>query len=191
MKIRKIEKKLKKALDKERYKHTISVMYTAAAMAMAHDADIALVMYAGLLHDCAKCIPNDEKLRLCIKHRIEVTPFEQQTPFLLHAKLGAWLAQNKYKVEDTAILQAIRYHTTGAPKMSKLDKIIYIADYIEPYRDRAPNLRKIRELAFLDLDLAMAKILKDTLAYLHKNGGNIDPATEKAYEYYVNREDLK
>lgn len=184
MKREEIEKKLKKELDKERYAHTLGVMYTAAALAMAHQADMEQAMYAGLLHDCAKCLSNHEKIKICKKHKIPISASEEKSPFLLHAKLGAYFARKRYGVEDREILHAIQVHTTGAPGMNTLDKIIYIADYVEPNRGKAPNLAEVRKLAFEGLDKAMLKILSDTLNYLERKGGEVDPLTLETYQYF-------
>ena len=178
------QKKLKREMDEGRYQHTLGVMYTAAALAMRYEYDIQKAQIAGLLHDCAKCIPNGKKLKLCEKYQIPVTEVENRNPFLLHAKLGSFLASHEYDVQDEEILSAILYHTTGKPDMSLLDKIVYIADYIEPRRNKAPNLTEVRKLAFLDLDAALYKILSDTLSYLDEGTGEIDEMTIKAYEYY-------
>ena len=186
MKRKEIEKQLKKELDKERFTHTMGVMYTAAALAMAHGADMDQALYAGLLHDCAKCIPNEEKLSLCEKYQISISDAERKSPSLLHAKLGAYFAKSIYGIEDEVILHAIKVHTTGEPGMNLLDKIIYIADYIEPNRDQAPNLTAIRKLAFQDLDKTMEKILSDALQYLTEKGGEIDPLTNETYQYFHN-----
>ena len=186
MKRKEIEKQLKKELDKERFTHTMGVMYTAAALAMAHGADMNQALYAGLLHDCAKCIPNEEKLSLCEKYQISISDAKRKSPSLLHAKLGAYFAKSIYGIEDEVILHAIKVHTTGEPGMNLLDKIIYIADYIEPNRDQAPNLTAIRKLAFQDLDKTMEKILSDTLQYLTEKGGEIDPLTNETYQYFHN-----
>lgn len=191
MKRREIEKQLKKALDKDRFNHTLGVMYTAAALAMAHGADMEQALYAGLLHDCAKCIPNEEKIALCRKYQIPVSAAEERSPFLLHAKLGAYYARNTYEIQDEEILHAIKVHTTGEPGMNTLDKIIYIADYIEPNRDQAPNLETIRKLAFQNLDETMEQILGDTLSYLKEKGGEIDPLTAETYAYFHNKTFLK
>ena len=172
----KMQKKLAKYLDEDRYEHTLGVMFTCAALAMVHDCDLITAQTAGLLHDCAKCIPNDEKLRLCEENDILISSVERENPFLLHAKLGALLAKTEYDVTDPLILHAIKVHTTGEPDMNILDKIIYIADYIEPNRNKAANLDRVRELAFHDLDVCMA--------YLKKRGGNIDPTTQMTYEFY-------
>ncbi len=179
-----IRKKLKKALDKERYEHTKGVAYTAAALAMAHDYSIEKAMLAGLLHDCAKCIPNDEKLKICKQHDVLITPAEQENICLLHAKVGAVIAEEKYEITDPEILHAIAVHTTGVPNMSVLDKIVFIADYIEPKRDKAPHLDVIRKIAFQNLNYCMAEILYDTLHFLNSRKGTIDPTTEITYEFY-------
>ena len=186
--LKKIKKKLKNELDESRYEHTIGVMDTAACLAMRYGADLTQALVAGLLHDCAKCIPNDKKLKLCRKNGIEVTPFEEKAPFLLHAKLGAWMAEHEYHVSDPAILSAIACHTTGKPDMSLLDKIVFIADYIEPGRNKAPGLPEIRRLSFTDIDQALIRILSDTLDYLASSNDPIDPATQNVLVYYLRRE---
>lgn len=182
MEMNDIRKRLKKELDKARYEHTKGVMYTAGCLAMAYEYPIEQAMLAGLLHDCAKCVP--DKVKMCEKNDIPITSVEYESPFLLHAKLGAFLAETVYEVKDPEILHAIKVHTTGAPDMSILDKIIYIADYIEPCRDKASDLPKIRKLAFEDLNACMAEILCDTLKYRAQVGGPIDPSTQLAYEFY-------
>lgn len=179
-----IQVKLKLALDEPRYEHTIGVMYTAGCMAMAHGLDVKKAMLAGLLHDCAKCMTHEDRLLLCQQHNVEVTASELENKALLHAKVGAILAKIEYDITDKDILHAIAVHTTGEPDMNMLDKIIYIADYIEPGRDKAPNLELIRSLAYKDLDTCMAQILYDTLNYLQTRGGSIDPTTELTYHFY-------
>ena len=104
---------------------------------------------------------------------------------MLHAKLGAFLARKKYDIEDEEILNAIRWHTTGRPEMTLLDKIVYIADYIEPKRDKAPHLPMIRQKAFVDLDEALVMILRDTLGYLGDSPEHVDSMTKKTYDYYI------
>lgn len=181
---KKIQKKLAKYLDEDRFQHTLGVMYTCAALAMTHGYDLQDAQAAGLLHDCAKCIPNKKKLKLCDSNNIPVSEFERTHPFLLHAKLGAYVAREKYGMEDEEILSSITWHTTGKPAMSLLEKIVYIADYIEPHRDKAPHLTEVRRLAFQDLDECMYEILKDTLNYLEENPKDIDSATKDAFVYY-------
>ena len=183
---KKLEEKLKKELDSDRFRHTLGVMYTACSLAMAHGADMIQAGTAGLLHDCAKCIPNHQKISMCKKAGLTVSEFEKKHPFLLHARLGAWLAEQKYGISDREILDSIIWHTTGKPDMTVLEKIIYIADYIEPNRDKAPNLKEIRGLAFHNLDLCMYRILQDSVLYLGKDPESMDRKTTEAYEYYKN-----
>ena len=125
-------------------------------------------MVAGLLHDCAKCIPNDKKISICEKNNIAITEAERKNPSLLHAKAGVFLAKSKYDIEDEDILDAIRYHT----------------DYIEPWRNKATNLPAIREAAFQDLDKALYMVLHDTLQYLETIHAEVDSTTQQAYEFY-------
>ena len=179
-----IKKKLKKELDKERYEHTKGVMYTACCLAMANEYNIDKAMLAGLLHDCAKCIPNDEKIKRCNDNNILINDAELSNPGLLHAKVGSYIAETKYNITDPDILHAIKVHTTGCPEMNILDKILYIADYIEPKRDIAPRLDYIRKIAFEDLDTCIAEILYDSLHYLSGQNKSIDPMTQNTYEYY-------
>ena len=183
---KKIRKVLEKTQDDKRYDHTLGVAYTAASLAMRYESDVKKAEIAGLLHDCAKCIDNDKKLAMCQKYNINVNEFERRNPFLLHAKLGSFLAMKKFNITDKDIINAILNHTTGRPEMSLLEKIIYVADYIEPNRMQAPNLREIRKLAFIDLDQAVLKILGDTLHYLESVDNEIDPMTQKTYDYYKN-----
>ncbi|WP_394923038.1 bis(5'-nucleosyl)-tetraphosphatase (symmetrical) YqeK [uncultured Robinsoniella sp.] len=186
----KMQEKLKKYLDEDRFTHTQGVMYTSAALAMRYGEDVRKAQAAGLLHDCAKCIPNDKKISICEKNGIPISDAERKNPFLLHAKAGAQIAKEKYKITDPDILNAIAYHTTGRPGMSLLEKIVYIADYIEPWRYKAQNLELSRKMAFSDIDEALYIILRDTLSYLKSTKNELDPMTARAFEYYkeMNRE---
>ena len=173
-----------KEMDDARYQHTLGVMYTAASMAMCHGEDIEKAMIAGLLHDCAKCIPGGTKVLLCKKFDIKVEEYELANPGLLHAKLGAFIAEKNYNIDDKDILMAIKSHTTGRPGMSLLEKIIYIADYMEPGRKELPNMAEVRKLAFEDIDKCLYRILEDSLVYLKSRNIAIDPMTEKTFEFY-------
>lgn len=183
--IKDLKKDLKKEMDDSRFEHTLGVMYTCASLAMRYEYDLEKAMLAGLLHDCAKCMPNAKKLKMAEKHHLEISSLERRNPFMLHAKLGAFLAKKKYDIEDEEILDAIRWHTTGRPGMTLLDKIVYVSDYIEPKRDKAPNLPEIRRLAFISLDKALIRILEDTLGYLGDSAEHVDAMTKKTYDYYM------
>lgn len=180
-------KELEKELKYSRFIHTLGVAFTATSLAERYGADMHKAEMAGLLHDCAKYIGPERMEALCRKEGLPVSKVEQGNGALLHAKAGSVLARTKYGVEDEEILSAIRCHTTGRPQMSLLDKILFIADYIEPGRMEAPNLTEIRALAFTDIDAALVKILRDTLDFLHADGREIDPMTQTTYDYYCNR----
>ena len=179
-----LQKQMKEALSEDRFEHTIGVMYTAESLAMRYGVDMTKAAVAGLLHDCAKCIPNAQKMKMCKKNDIEISEMEEKNPSLLHAKLGAFLAEDLYGVEDPEILNAIKWHTTGKPDMTMLDIIIYMADYIEPNRDKAPNLKQIRKLCFENIEEALYQVLEGTLSYLSDRPDMIDPMTKISYDFY-------
>lgn len=176
-----LRKQLKTKLDPMRYEHSVSVSFTCTALAMRYGYDIQKAELAGLLHDCAKRFTDSELIQKCQKHQVALTEEEIKAPAVIHAKYGAYLAENKYGIQDPEILSAIACHTTGKPDMTTLDKILYIADYIEPRRDKADNLPQMRYLAFQDLDQTMYEILKGTLEYLTRKGNVIDPMTMQAF----------
>ncbi|MBE5881709.1 MAG: HD domain-containing protein [Lachnospiraceae bacterium] len=183
-KIAEITKCMKKKLDDKRYLHTLSVAYTAGCMAMRYGYDPYKAYLAGLLHDNAKCITHGKKLSLCAKFGLEISPVERENPDLLHARLGSFLAREKYEVEDEDIISAIAYHTTGKPDMTMLEKIIYISDYIEIHRKPLPNMEEIRTLAFSDIDACMLRILESTITYLTEKKADIDEITLETYDFY-------
>ena len=175
---------LRKELTPSRFNHTIGVMETAVKLAEHYNCDLEKAKIAGLLHDCAKCLPPEESIRLCREKGVKIQPVEYENPSLLHAKAGAMLARDKYSVEDEDILHAILVHTTGQPDMSLLDKIIFTADYIEPGRNQAPRLDYLRKTAFENLDTAVAEILFDTLNYLREKNAVIDTTTKDTFDFY-------
>ena len=192
----KIRKEMKKTLEPKRYEHTLSVAYTAANLAALYGEDVGRALTAGMLHDCAKCMSYKKQRELCIRHHVQLSePEKKHGEFcpVLHAKAGAVLAKEKYGVKDEEILNAIFYHTTGRPQMSVLEKIIYIADYIEPCRRHVKGTTETagddifamaRQAAFRDLDEALLIILGNTLAYLRNKDFKIDPMTQVTYDYY-------
>jgi len=179
-----IDKKVKKALKTNRYEHTIGVMHTAANLAYAYEYPYVNAMIAGLLHDCAKCISDEERIDVCKTHGISISDIEARYPHLLHGKVGSVYAKEKYEINDEDILHAITWHTTGCPNMSLLDKIIYVADYIEPGRDKAPRLDEIRHMAYINIDRCIYMILQDSVEYLSKNTDSMDETTLETYQYF-------
>ena len=179
-----IREKLKASLKPGRYEHSLSVSFTCMALAMRYGYDLDKAELAGLLHDCAKCYDNNSIIAACRNSGMELTEGELQAPSIIHSRLGARMAEEKFGVNDPEILSAIACHTTGKPDMSLLDKILYIADYIEPRRYKIKDLPAIRRLAFEDLDQALFQIMEGTLRYLKESGTYADIMTQNAYHYY-------
>ena len=185
-------KELESELAYGRFVHTLDVAATAANLAMCYGADLDKAETAGLLHDCAKCMSLGKMLKVCDKAGTDLSEFEKNSVSLLHSKAGAVLAESRYGVRDEDTLNAIRFHTTGRPGMSLLEKIVFVADYIEPGRSSKakriiPGLDEIRRIAFEDLDMAVFRELENTLLYLKESGYVIDPQTQETYDYYEDR----
>lgn len=183
-----IQKQLQEDLDDYRYEHTVGVAYTAASLAMCYGYSVETAFVAGLLHDCAKCMDKDEREEYCKENHIQLTVYEFENPSLQHAKIGSYLCETKYHVNDENIKNAIASHTTGRPDMSLLEKIIFIADYIEPNRMVLPRIDLIRKMAFTNINYAVKLILNDTINHLKKSGKTMDPMTEETYKFYKNND---
>ena len=179
-----IRKHLKKKLDAYRYEHTLGVEFTCQALAMRYGYDLDKADLAGLLHDSAKRFEDPVMLQKCLDRNIPVTAEEERDPSLLHAKLGAWMAEHKYEVDDPEILSAITCHTTGKPGMSLLDKILYVADYIEHNR-AFPGVDQARDIAQVSLDRAVAYETARTVEHLAHQGLPIYPQTLETYNAFV------
>lgn len=178
---------LKEVLSEKRFLHTEGVAYTAAALAMRYGASIEAALWAGWLHDNAKENTGEQLFEICNVNNINVSDAERNNLQLLHGKVGACWAKERYAVSDNEVLSAITYHVTGRPQMSLLEQIIYIADYIEPSRkmQTVPPLNDIRQLAFMDINKATAVIAGGILKHLHTTGATIDPMTQETYDYYA------
>ena len=127
MTINEIESELSTVLNSRRYQHTLGVSYTAASLAMCYGCNIEKARIAGLLHDCAKCLSDTELLQTAREHELPISESEEADPYLLHGKVGAYFAENKYGITDPDILSAIVFHTTGRPNMTLLEEIIFVA----------------------------------------------------------------
>ncbi len=183
-----MREEVKSQIQPKRYAHTLGVVDTAAHLAEIYGCDVTRARYAALLHDCAKSMPNEERIALCRENGVPIDEVEMENPTLLHAKCGAILAAQRYGITDREILHAIAVHTTGAPAMNLLDQIIFVADYIEPHRERAPHLDTLRQLAEENLEETVARILEDLVAYLRtRKDQRMDPTTLQAYHYYEER----
>ncbi|MBQ7785258.1 MAG: bis(5'-nucleosyl)-tetraphosphatase (symmetrical) YqeK [Clostridia bacterium] len=182
MKREKIAYKLKKELDHQRFVHTLGVEETARRMARAFGADEEKAALAGLLHDCAKCMPLSQMVKAA-RHE-DVDPVMKESKALMHALAGKCVAKDMYNVTDEEVLSAIRWHTTGRAGMTDLEKIIYLADVIEPSRKPFEGLETLRELCMKDLDEAMHTALRMSLEHVKTQGKTLHPDTLGALTDY-------
>lgn len=174
---------VKGILKPSRFNHSLGVAYTAASLAMRYGADVYKARVAGILHDCAKYLSAEDQLAFRKEKGLPVNDAEEKNPQLLHSKNGAYFAKVKYGINDEDIINAIDYHTTGRENMSLLEKIIFLADYMEPNRKDIPGLKEIRAVAFTDLDKACMLACENTIKYLKSLNAVIDEQTIKTYEY--------
>ncbi|MBR5154915.1 MAG: bis(5'-nucleosyl)-tetraphosphatase (symmetrical) YqeK [Clostridia bacterium] len=175
---------LKRNLSKERFNHTIGVAETAQSLATMWGEDSSLAFLAGLVHDCAKEVPVQDAVMKLSASGYVLDEVEKSSPALIHAPLGALLAKEIFGINDQIVLDAIRYHTTGRTNMSLLEKIIYVADFIEPNR-RYRESKIIRDLAFTDLDKAVLAEADMVIKFTIDKGRLIHPDTVIARNYYL------
>ena len=164
-------------LSVKRFSHTLAVADTARKLAVIHHLDARKAEIAGLLHDCAKCLPMKEMQRIARENRLTEDESILGSGALLHSVVGAHLAQTKYGCTDPEVIAAIRSHTTGQPGMSPLAMAVWLADTIEPTRAPYPLLDKTRMLAGLSLEKAMITSLEGTMQHVRKKGDAVHPAT--------------
>ena len=169
-------------LKPKRIAHVAGCESEAVKLAMRWGEDPETAAEAGILHDITKKLNFEEQLILCGKYGIINDNLELGSPKLLHAKTGAALARDLFGVSDR-VYNAIRWHTTGKPDMTLLEKIIYLADYIEPTRD-FPGVEKLRELCYEDIDAAMALGRSMSLAHIRSYGEEPYKDTGEACEWY-------
>lgn len=179
-----VMKALKKDLTDKRFTHSKNVMNTAGKLAKRNGYDVEKAKLAGLLHDCARYMQPEELFDICENNGITITPVERKQPYLLHAAAGMILASQKYDIYDLEILNAIRYHTTGRADMGLLEKIVFVADYIEPGR-KYPGISPVRDKAFRNLDGAIIEILNATIGFILKKHTLLHEDTVKARNYFL------
>lgn len=168
-------------LNPNRVKHTLGCRDTAAELARIWGADETDAARAGILHDVTKALDGPLQLTLCDQYDILLKEFSRKNPKTLHALTGSLVADRIFG-ENKAVVDAICSHTTGKPGMNTLEKIIYVADYMEPNRD-FPGVEELRHLAYTDLDKALQLGLEMTLAVLHSQGREISPESSQALQY--------
>lgn len=179
-----IKLKLKSTLTPKRFNHSLNVMECAVEMAARYGEDAGRAAIAGLLHDCARDIKGEQIFILCGKYNVEVDEISRLQPEILHGPLGARIAEEDYGIRDSCILNAIRYHTTGCENMGSLEKIIFLADFIEPSRNFA-GIEDIRRMAYDNIDNALVMAMDKTIAYVISKRALIHPTTIKARNFII------
>lgn len=172
-------------MHQKRYEHTLGVAASARELAERYGADPDKAELAGYVHDYCKCWPVEKMREILIRHDLpaEVLNGEKE---LWHAFAGAIVVQTELGISDPEVLQAVRYHTTGRVGMSLLEKVVCVADYIEPARIY-PGVEEIRALAAQNLDQALATALGGTISFLIEQKKQVFPLTLLAYNDLLSR----
>ena len=172
---------VKPMLGKKRWEHTLNVRDMAVKLAKIHGEDPEKAALAAILHDCAKELPKEEMLQIFRENGTMAGNVEERPQPVWHGVCAAIIAQVRWGVEDEEVLSAIRCHTTGRPGMTRLDKIIFLADMTSKERD-FPGVEKLRKLAKKNLDQAMCRALESTLAFVKEKKQTADPMSAAALE---------
>ena len=159
-----------------RYEHTVRVARCADVLAQRHGLDARKARLAGMLHDLARLYPGARLIAECELRAMPISAFERANPVVLHARLGALIAQEAFGVHDPEVLSAIEKHTVAAADMSPLDCTLYLADGLEPGRKYAERA-EVWDLAMRDLTEGMRAVLSSTLKHLVRKGIPIAPQT--------------
>ncbi|MCC4411047.1 bis(5'-nucleosyl)-tetraphosphatase (symmetrical) YqeK [Limosilactobacillus reuteri] len=175
--------RLKKALKNKRFQHVLRVEKTAIELAAQYGVDIEKASIAGLCHDYAKQRPDEDFIAEIKKKGLNPLLLDYGNA-IWHGVVGAELIKDELGIWDEDILNAVRHHTTGAPVMTKLEQVIYMADYIEPSRDFA-GVKEARVITAANLQAGVAYQTKHTLAYLIGNGKPVYPKTIETYNAWV------
>lgn len=182
----KINEYLINNLSSSRYSHSLGVKDTAIKLALKYGESTYKASIAGLVHDCAKNMKNDEIISLVKENGYEVDDIYKNNPELLHGLAGAIVAKKVMGIEDEDIFNAIAYHTTARENMSLLEKIIYIADYVEPSR-KFPGINELRKVAYESLEEALILSLSNTIGYVVSKEKILHLDTVKARNYLINK----
>lgn len=176
-----LEKVVISLLKPSRVGHVLGCRDTAVELARRWGADETDAARAGILHDVTKALDGPLQLTLCAEYGTILTDFGKKYPKTLHALTGALVAERIFG-ENQTVVNAIRHHTTGKANMSLLEKIIYVADYMEPNRD-FPGVEELRALAFSDIDAALKLGLEMTLEHLKRQGSEVSPESRDALAF--------
>ena len=172
-------------LKPKRMPHVLGTEQEAVRLVRRYGGDETQARIAALLHDCTKKLDMAQQLALCERYGIMLDELEQRALKLLHSKTGAAIARDVFGVED-AVYDAILYHTTGKPDMTRLEKIIYLADYIEPTRD-FPGVDELRKTVYEDMDKGLLMGLTMTIQEMEEMGNPVHHLTRDARDYLLKR----
>lgn len=178
-------KLVKEQLTDHRYQHTLGVMETAIALAKQYGENEQKAELAAIFHDYAKFRPKEEMKEIIASQGFPQDLLEFNSE-LWHAPAGAYLVEKEAGVSDPEVLGAIRYHTSGRPGMNLLEKIIYLADYIEPGR-HFPGVEEVREMAKENLEKALIMAIKNTIIFLMKKNQTVYPDTFYTYNDLIKK----
>ena len=179
-----IQLRVSQWLSKKRFKHTLGVVESATHLAKLYGVDVEKARLAALLHDCAKELPLQDMQNLVKSESYDADQELLSNGNLLHGLAGMIRAKKEFSIFDDEVLEAIRVHTTGKVHMSTLDKVIFLADYIEPNRN-FPGVERAREIAHVSLNQAVAYETAHTVEHLAHKGLPIFPQTIETYNAYV------
>lgn len=179
---------LKQNIDEKRLKHSIGTADEAVKLAKKFGADENKACIAGLLHDVAKGKCKYGLKQLAIEYGIDIDEIESKNIELIHGRLGAAMIEKQLGIHDEEILSAIRWHTTGRKGMTLLDKVIYLADLIEPGRN-FEGINEIRKIAYRNIDTAMREALKQVMEFVKSEGFALHPCSVEAYNDYKKEEE--
>ena len=168
-------------LNPNRVAHVLGCRDAAVALARRWGADETDAARAAILHDITKAIDGPLQLTLCAAYGKILSDFSRKYPKTLHALTGSLVAERIFG-ENKAVVSAIEHHTTGKAQMNLLEKIIYVADYMEPNRD-FPGVERLRELAYIDITAALKLGLEMTLEHLKNQGSEVSPASREALDW--------
>ena len=169
---------LSASLKPGRFAHSLSVAWMSRRLARIHGIDSLRAEQAGLLHDCAKSLPLEEMQRIAVEHSLTDDREMLASGALLHSVVGSWVAREEYGMTDPEVLQAISYHNTGFPGMTRLDMCVCLSDSIEPLRESYPHLEEVRALAESSLERALLLSLEGTADYVISRGKYLHPRTQ-------------
>ncbi len=175
---------LRQRLSKKRFIHSLNVADECQALARVYDEDEHKCYFAGLIHDVCKEIPAETQREMVLKSRFAVSQSELSSKPLWHAIAGAWYAENVLEVTDNDILKAVRFHTVGRAGMKRIEEIVYLADLISADRTYK-DVKKMKKLAYTDLNLAMFEALKFSISSVLEKGGYIPNYSAEAYNQYA------